>query len=139
MIRRIDSDVDILATFPMMAQLRPSLILETYVPRIRELMVTQDYRLASLVSDGQVQAVAGYRLQDMLYCGKFLSIDDLITAEASRSMGFGAQMLDWLCAEARRENCTQIELLSNTAREGAHRFYFRNGLTIDAFHFRKRL
>jgi GNAT superfamily N-acetyltransferase len=139
MIKRAESDVEIQKTFLVMNQLRPFLTPDTYVARIRGLMSTQGFRLAFLESDGGVQAVAGYRLQDMLYCGKFLSIDDLVTAEATRSMGYGAQLLDWLVEEARREGGTQIELLSSTVREGAHRFYFRNGFTIDAFHFRKKL
>ncbi|MGN6210479.1 GNAT family N-acetyltransferase [Asticcacaulis sp.] len=139
MIKRAESDVEIQKTFLVMNQLRPFLTPDTYVARIRDLMSTQGFRLAFLESDGGVQAVAGYRIQDMLYCGKFLSIDDLVTNEASRSMGFGAQVLDWLVEEARQEGCTQIELLSSTAREGAHRFYFRNGFTIDAFHFRWKL
>ncbi len=38
-----------------------------------------------------------------------------------------------------REGCAQLELISNVVREGAHRFYFREGLAVDAFHFRVKV
>ena len=37
------------------------------------------------------------------------------------------------------EGCTQLELISNVVREQAHRFYFREGLAVDAFHFRVKV
>lgn len=37
------------------------------------------------------------------------------------------------------EGCAQLELISNVVREGAHRFYFREGLAVDAFHFRVKV
>lgn len=139
MIRQAETDADIERTFAVMKQLRPTLRAEDYTARIRELMDSQGYRLAFLETDGVVCAVAGYRFLDMLYCGKFLSIDDLVTDEHNRSKRLGATLLDWLYAEARRAGCTQVELISNTMRESAHRFYFRSGFTIDAFHFRRKM
>jgi GNAT superfamily N-acetyltransferase len=133
------ADAEIAATFPVMAQLRPHLTAETYVARIRQLMTTDNFRLACLNADGVPRAVAGYRILDMLYCGRLLSIDDLVSDEAARSGGHGKVLLDWLKDEARREGCTQLELISNVVREGAHRFYFREGLAVDAFHFRVKV
>jgi hypothetical protein len=48
-------------------------------------------------------------------------------------------MLDWLTEEARRADCVQLHLDSGVQRPDAHRFYFREGLTISAYHFRKDL
>ena len=50
-----------------------------------------------------------------------------------------SELLDWLKAEARRLECAEIHLDSGTQREDAHRFYFREGLTINCFHFRQKL
>ena len=36
-------------------------------------------------------------------------------------------------------DCTCIDLDSGVQREHAHRFYFREGLSISSLHFRKRL
>jgi GNAT superfamily N-acetyltransferase len=133
------TDAEIAATFPVMAQLRPHLTAETYVARIRGLMASDGFRLACLSEDGVPRAVAGYRILDMLYCGRLLSVDDLVSDEAARSGGHGKALLDWLKDEARREGCAQLELISNVVREGAHRFYFREGLAVDAFHFRVKV
>ncbi|KQV55945.1 MULTISPECIES: GNAT family N-acetyltransferase [unclassified Caulobacter] len=139
MIHHPATDAEILATFEVMAHLRPMLDRETYVARIRQLIASDGYRLTALSEDGTVRAVAGWRLLDMLYCGRFLSIDDLVSDPAARSKGHGKALLDWLKAEARREGCGHLELISNVVREGAHRFYFREGLAVDAFHFRVKL
>jgi GNAT superfamily N-acetyltransferase len=139
MIHHPATDAEILATFEVMAHLRPTLSHETYVARIRQLMASDAYRLTALSEDGTVRAVAGWRVLDMLYCGRFLSVDDLVSDPAARSQGHGKALLDWLKDEARREGCGHLELISNVVREGAHRFYFREGLAVDAFHFRVKL
>ncbi|MET3667943.1 GNAT family N-acetyltransferase [Caulobacter sp. 1776] len=139
MILHPATDAEILATFEVMAHLRPMLTRDAYVARIRQLMASDGYRLTAIVEDGQVRAVAGWRLLDMLYCGRFLSVDDLVSDPAARSRGHGKALLDWLKAEAQREGCGHLELISNVVREGAHRFYFREGLAVDAFHFRVTL
>jgi len=59
-------------------------------------MVWQGYRLAAAIDDGQVRAVAGYRFMEMLYCGRILYIDDLVTDERLRSRGYERQLLEWL-------------------------------------------
>ena len=139
MIILAQTDAEILATFEVMAQLRPHLARDTYVARIRALMASDGFRLAYEAQDGAARAVAGYRVLDMLYCGRFLSVDDLVADDRLRSRGHGKALMDWLKAEARREGCGHLELISNVVREAAHRFYFREGLTVDAFHFRVKL
>ena len=88
---------------------------------------------------GRATCVAGFRIQEYLYCGKHLYVDDLITDGSTRSQGHGKRMLDWLTEEARRADCVQLHLDSGVQRPHAHRFYFREGLTISAYHFRKDL
>ncbi|HEX7112087.1 MAG TPA: GNAT family N-acetyltransferase, partial [Mizugakiibacter sp.] len=94
------------------------------------------FRLAALVEDGAVRAVAGYRFLTMLYCGRILSVDDLVADERVRSRGYGARLLGWLKDEARAAGCAELQLISRVTREAAHRFYFREGLGIECFHFR---
>jgi GNAT superfamily N-acetyltransferase len=139
MIHHPATDAEILATFEVMAHLRPALARDAYVARIRQLMASDGYRLTAFIEDGTVRAVAGWRILDMLYCGRFLSVDDLVADPGERSKGHGKALLDWLKDEARREGCGHLELISNVVREGAHRFYFREGLAVDAFHFRVKV
>ena len=139
MIVRAESDDDIIATYGVMRQLRPAFTQEEYLVAVRALMRSDDYRLVSLVDDGAVRAVAGYRFLTMLYCGRILSVDDFVTDEHVRSRGYGTALLDWLRAEGRAADCAELQLISRVTREAAHRFYFRRGLGIECFHFRERL
>lgn len=133
------TDAQIAATFSVMHQLRPHLARAEYLPLIRGMMASDGFRLAALTDEGEVRAVAGYRLMNVLYCGRVLYVDDLVTDELVRSRGYGKALLDWLKDEGRREGCAELQLISRTVREQAHRFYFREGFGIECFHFRTRL
>ncbi len=133
------TDEQILATRDVMLQLRPAITPDAYLPTVRRMMETDGYHLAAVLDQGVVRAVAGYRFMEMLYCGRILSVDDLNTDDQSRSSGFGKLLLDWLKNEAREHTCGELHLDSGTHREQAHRFYFRERLTITAYHFRVRL
>jgi len=133
------SDEQIAATFDVMKQLRPHLDRDEYVATVRALQASDGFRLVALIDDGVIRAVAGYRYMRMLYCGRLLYVDDLVVDERVRSQGYGSRILDWLKDEACREGCAELQLISRTVREQAHRFYFREGLGIECFHFRIRL
>jgi len=138
-IEPASSDEQIAATFDVMKQLRPHLDRDEYVATVRAMQGSDGFRLAALIDDGVVRAVAGYRYMRMLYCGRLLYVDDLVVDERVRSRGYGSRILDWLKDEARREGCAELQLISRVIREQAHRFYFREGLGIECFHFRIRL
>jgi GNAT superfamily N-acetyltransferase len=133
------TDDEILSTWGVMYQLRPHVGREEYVSIVRRMMESDGYRLAAVVDDGEVRAVAGYRYMHMLYCGRLLYVDDLVTDDRVRSRGYGKEMLEWLKAEARGQGCSELQLISRVTREQAHRFYFREGLSIECFEFRVKL
>ena len=129
----------IAATFDVMVQLRPHLARDTYVPLVQRL-ASGGFQLAALTDDdGIVRAVAGYRYFEMLYCGRLMYVDDLVTDERVRSRGHGHALVEWLKAEARSQACSEVQLISHVRREQAHRFYFRESFGIEAFHFRAQL
>ena len=138
-ITQPQTDDEILATWDVMVQLRPHLPRDEYVATVRALMNSDGYKLAALVDSGMVRAVAGYRYMTMLYCGRLLYVDDLVTDDRVRSRGYGKQILDWLKAEARGHGCSELQLISRVTREQAHRFYFREGLAIECFEFRVKV
>jgi GNAT superfamily N-acetyltransferase len=138
-IDRIESDADILATSEVMRQLRPHIKAEDYLGIVRRMMSSDGYKQAAVRQGGMVRAVAGYRFMEMLYCGKILYVDDLVTDEKTRSHGHGKQLIEWLENEARANGCAELHLDSGVQRGHAHRFYFREGLTINAYHFRRRV
>jgi GNAT superfamily N-acetyltransferase len=129
-------DQQILATRDVMLQLRPALPFEEYLPTVKRMMQSDGYRLVALHENDVVLAVAGFRFMEKLSSGKILYVDDLNTDQRERSRGYGKALLDWLKAEARANGCVQLHLDSGVQREDAHRFYFRESLTINAYHFR---
>jgi GNAT superfamily N-acetyltransferase len=74
-------------------------------------------------------------VQHMLFRGKFMYVDDLVTDDAVRSHGYGEQMFAWLKEVARTEGCRMLDLDSGVQRMAAHRFYFRQRMTIASYHF----
>jgi GNAT superfamily N-acetyltransferase len=136
MIEEMTTDRQVLATREVMRQLRPHIAPDDYLTIVKRMMETDGYHLAAVHDDGIVRAVAGYRYMEMLYCGRILYVDDLSTDENARSEGHGKTLLEWLQAEARKQGCAQLHLDSGVQRESAHRFYFRERLTISAYHFR---
>lgn len=139
MVRKVTTDEQILATREVMLQLRPNLPLDDYLKTVKRMQQSDGYQLAAVFDEGFVRAVAGYRFMEMLYSGKILYVDDLNTDERHRSKGYGKVLLDWLKAEARVQGCGQLHLDSGVQREQTHRFYFREELTINCYHFRVML
>ncbi len=130
------SDREINACFPVMFQLRPHLDPAEFVARVRR-QQQGGYQLAFLTGENlaEVKAVAGLRISECLSYGKFLYVDDLVTLEDDRSQGYGEQILNWLIAYAKEQDCAEFHLDSGVQRFAAHRFYFRHRLTISCYHF----
>jgi GNAT superfamily N-acetyltransferase len=139
MILKASTDEQILATREVMRQLRPHIPSDDYLATVKRMKQTGGYQLAAFYDDDVVRAVAGYRFMEMFYCGKIMYVDDLNTDERCRSKGYGRALLNWLKAEAREHGCAQLHLDSGVQREKAHRFYFREGLTIRCYHFQAQL
>lgn len=114
-------------------QLRPAL--DADYPAQIERMIPEGARLAQLVDDGEVRAIALWRVFETTYCGRRLEIEDLVSDEAHRSKGYGKAMLNWLTDKAAALGCPTTTLHSAVHRDRAHRFYFREGFHILGFHF----
>jgi GNAT superfamily N-acetyltransferase len=124
--------------FLVMSHLRPHVAVAEFVPRVQA-QQSQGFRLAYVEDEGEVVAVAGYRVMEMLASGRTLYVDDLVTDETRRSRGYGKALLDWLQALAREEGCETFSLDSGTHRQEAHAFYFRERMRVTSFHFAKQL
>lgn len=124
--------------YPVMRQLRTALGPEEFAERV-ELQQAEGYRLAYLEHEGAIVALAGFRVMNVLWSGRTMYVDDLVTDSGVRSRGFGQRMIRWLVDKARVEGCSTFSLDSGTHREEAHAFYFRVGLRISDFHFQMKL
>lgn len=130
-------DPAMVAAWPVMAQLRPNLAdAGEFARRVRQQMAEEGYRLvAAEDADGRPRALAGFRIQTMLWRGRSLYVDDLVTDAAVRSGGYGQALFEWLVAEGRRLGCAQLHLDSGVQRFDAHRFYLRHRMAIVGHHF----
>jgi GNAT superfamily N-acetyltransferase len=132
------SDEDLDRCFPVMLELRPHLARSTFVQQVRR-QEQRGYQLASLDADGQVRAVAGFRLLECLAAGKFLYVDDLVTRSSDRSQGYGEALFQWLIDYAKAHHCEQLSLDSGVQRFAAHRFYLQHRMDITSHHFALKL
>jgi GNAT superfamily N-acetyltransferase len=137
-IQLMSTDVDIMRCFPLLLQLRPHLRAEEFLARIRR-QQHEGYRLAAGERAGRLVVVAGFRVRENLFLGRFLYVDDLITDSEHRSQGHGRLMLNWLIACARVEDCSHLELDSGLQRADAHRFYLREGMVVRSHRFSRPL
>src|SRR5262249_35009439 len=117
-------------------QLRPHL--KSYVARVRE-VIASGVEMAVAVKDGRVLGVTMFRVIERTHSGRELYCDDLVTDEAERSTGGGHALIEYMERGARQGGCDTFALDSGTARQRAHRFYFREGLTVSSFHFVKKI
>lgn len=129
-----ESDDEIIECFEVLSQLRPQLKRETFVALIRKLMHSHGYRLVFLRNSG-IKSVMGVRIGMWLHTGKYLEIEDLITSSNDRSNGYGEHLLEWAKQYAKLNECGQVRLVSGVAREQAHQFYQRNGMSFEAKYF----
>jgi GNAT superfamily N-acetyltransferase len=125
--------------FPVMQQLRPHFESEQQFVEQVERQRAAGYRIAFLEDDTGVRAVAGYRMLESLYAGRFCYVDDLVTDAKGRSLGYGGALFDWLVAEARAAGCGRFELDSGVQRFDAHRFYFTKRMFVSSHHFSLKL
>jgi GNAT superfamily N-acetyltransferase len=125
---------EILECYSEMAQLRPHIKREEFLPRVKELAKIADFQMAYLDDNG-VRAVAGFRISEWLARGKYLEIEDLVSKNGERSKGYGAELFDWLVNYAREHGCVQVRLVSHVKRFDAHRFYLNRRMIIEAHYF----
>jgi GNAT superfamily N-acetyltransferase len=128
------SDQEISDCYSVMAELRPHIRPDEFLPTVKRLSESNGFQLAYL-TDGGIKAVAGFRISEWLAGGKYLEIEDLVAKSGERSKGYGGELFDWLVEHARENNCLQVRLVSRVSRLDAHRFYLRKGMNLEAHYF----
>ena len=88
----------------VMRELRPHIEAIDFAARVLQ-QQKEGYQLAYLELDRVVRCVAGFRIFNMLFSGRTLYIDDLVTHDSDRSRGFGAALFDWLVQHAKENGC----------------------------------
>jgi len=122
---------------PTHRQLRPQLPRD-YVATMQRIF-EQGGRLAVAVTVDDVIGVVVWRSYENTVSGRFLYVDDLVTDEGRRSLGVGHRLLVHCESIATQLDCATVVLDSGVQRVRAHKFYFREGYSIGAYNFSKRL
>jgi GNAT superfamily N-acetyltransferase len=117
-------------------QLRPQLPPD-YARRMQEIFAG-GARMAVARVAGKVAGVTVWRILEKTFTGRELYCDDLVTDEAQRSTGVGHALMAHMEGVARAAKCDVFALDSGCQRQQAHKFYFREGMTIAAFRFSKK-
>lgn len=128
------SEQEILDCHPVMAELRPHIRPDEFPPLVERLAEVAGFQLAYL-TDGEIKAVAGFRISEWLAGGKYLEVEDLVAKSGERSKGYGGELFDWLVEHAKENDCLQVRLVSRVSRLDAHRFYLRKGMNLEAYYF----
>jgi GNAT superfamily N-acetyltransferase len=118
-------------------QLRTNLPAD-YVMRMQQIFAN-GARMLVAAKDEKVFGVALWRLVENTYEGQRLYIDDLVTDELHRSKGIGKLLLQQLEKRAKDIGSDVLVLDSGVQRAAAHKFYFREGMHVASFSFRKSL
>ena len=133
------TESEIVACFPAFHELRPHLSQKNFVAQVQRQIRNHGYVLVYIAAHGDVVAAAGYRVAEFLAWGRIFYVDDLITLPASRKLGYGGKLLDWLMAKAQELSCKQFHLDSGVHRHDAHRLYLSRKLQLSSHHFSKEM
>lgn len=123
---------------PVLRELRPHLTPSSLVG-IAQRGWSEGLRFTAAYAGGTCVAVAGWRFTTNTSAGRKLYVEDLVTDPSRRSEGVGAALLAHLERRAVEAGCSVLDLDSGVQRADAHRFYFREGLSIRSFHLSKPL
>ncbi|SHM85353.1 Acetyltransferase (GNAT) family protein [Duganella sacchari] len=135
----VETEQELRACYPVMKELRPHLQSEdAFVAQVLR-QYEQNYRILAVLEGDAVVALAGYRCQENTVYGRFLYVDDLVTAEQHRSHRWGALLLGKLTVFAQEARCARLVLDTAFTNVQAQRFYFREGLLPGSMRFGKVL
>lgn len=96
-------------------------------------------RMSVALDGDDVAGVAVHRISENTAEGVRMYVDDLVTDESKRSTGVGHALMAHMQNLAKVAGCDSFVLDSGTHRQQAHKFYFREGMVITSFNFKKPL
>ncbi len=111
---------------------------EDYLARMKQVFAG-GAEMAVAIEGSRVVGLTVFRILEKTFSGRELYCDDLVTDAARRSGGVGRALIRYMEEVGQKRQCDTFALDSGTHRKEAHRFYFREGLPITAFHFSRKL
>ena len=132
-IQLASSEAEIERCYPIVARWREIANCAQFVRHIRE-QQKFGYHFVYL-EDDKIEAIAGFYILPTIARGRVLYLDDWIGETSEYASGYSRILFDWLIDYAREKHCQSLRLNSSIQNPQAHQFYFRNQMTIEAFHF----
>lgn len=133
---KIATTQDIDKLIPVFIELRPHRAPEELRAMLTDQM-NKGFQIVYAGDETQAFAVAGFRTLDMLFSGKTLYVDDLVTHSMHRKKGYAGMLMKWMIQYAKENGYDHFSLDSGHHRKDAHRLYVNHGLDITAHHFGK--
>lgn len=108
--------------------------------RLEQLLTHPDAQLLVAEEAGQVLGfISLHVIPQLALAGDFCRISYFCVSDAVRSQGIGAALEQAAEQAARERGCERIELHCAERRQGAHRFYARQGYMESPKYLTKRL
>jgi GNAT superfamily N-acetyltransferase len=109
---------------------------DLFLSRVKRQQKNHNYRLMFVRdANGSVVSILGFRVEEFLWSGLTLYIDDFATLSTARGKGFGHILMEWTINYAKELKCEQVTLDSGYSRNDAHRFYLNHGFKLSMHHF----
>ncbi|CAL8112387.1 unnamed protein product [Orchesella dallaii] len=143
-IREALTDPEILSCYPVIKELRPHITSPTELLTRVKLQQQNDRFHLMYIADTTPDSpdtpitvsILGYRINNKLFYGKELYVDDLCTYSlGAKKKGYGGALLDWAIAKGKEEKCDVVTLDSGYTRSDAHRLYLNKKFTMKCHHF----
>ena len=136
MIINIASEKDIEKLIPVIKELRKHRSEDELREMLKGLMKDR-FQVIYIGDKNEVFCMAGFRTMEVMFSGKTLYVDDLITHPNHRKKGYAGSLLKWMIQYAKENGYDHFSLDSGNERKDAHRLYRKHGLDIIGSHFAK--
>jgi GNAT superfamily N-acetyltransferase len=138
-IKKLETQEELYATYPFVAQLTPDLS-EASFRTIQDKIMDDGYQcIGAFDTDGTMHGMCGYWIRHRFYCGKGLHIDNIASTGEMHGRGIGTVLMDWIVAEATAQGCDNVVLDTYLENKDAHAFYLKHQLRIAGLHFMRKL
>lgn len=97
------------------------------------------FQVIYIGDENEVFAMAGFRTMEVIFSGKTLYVDDLITHPDHRRKGCGGTLLRWMIQYAKDNAYDHFSLDCGDERKNAHRLYLKHGLEGIGAHFAREV
>ena len=124
-IRELIGLEEILATLPLVRQSNSTYDEPTFRERIEAMLAQGGYRCIAAYHGYRMVGVSGFWTGTQLWCGRYVEADHVVVDSTMRSLGIGAQLMNWIAAEGERLECHVMRIAMILGRERTHNFYSR--------------